>query len=352
MGNSSPQDADTATVTTDATTPRLFSFLLQAHLISSMPRFIRTTIFALFLGLLLVGSAEAQDGSQQDRRIIDVHLHALPTSSFPPVADSLVGYDRPPSGEAVMRQTIEQLQRFGVEKAFTSGTPELLAKYKQAAPDRIIRSLWVPIGLTGDDLTAYLDSLSVWHEQGRFEVIGEVLTQYSGVAPSDPVLDPLWSFAEREGVPVGIHAGPGVPDTLSGFPTKQFRLQAGTPMAFEEVLGKHPELKVYLMHAGYPQLDDMIALLNVYPQVYVDLGFLPISLPQTEFDRYLRGLVRAGHADRILFGSDQQIWPQSYEASVEAIENADFLTEEQKQAIFYENAARFFDIGSTSTGDS
>ena len=183
-------------------------------------------------------------------------------------------------------------------------------------------------------------------------MIGEVLTQYSGIAPSDSVLDPLWAFVELEGVPAGIHAGPGVPDTLSGFPTKQFRLQAGTPMAFEKVLGKHPELKVYLMHAGYPKLDNMIALLSAYLQVYVDLGFLPIIHSRAGFNRYLEGLVRAGHADRIMFGSDQQIWPQSYEASVEAIENADFLSEKQKQAIFYDNAARFFDLGNGTSGDS
>lgn len=319
------------------------------NMLSARPRIL---FFTAVIGFLTVVPAQAQDGSEaEDRRIIDVHLHALPTNSFPPGADSLIGYDRPASGQAVMRQTIEQLQRFGVEKAITSGTPELLANYKQAAPGRIIRSQWIPIGLTGDELNVYLDSLSVWHEQGRFEVIGEVLTQYSGLAPNDPVLDKLWSFAEREEVPVGIHVGPGVPDTLSGFPTGPFRLQDGNPLAFEEVLAEHPDLKIYVMHAAYPQLNDMIAVLNVYPQVYVDLAGLPFILPPGEFDRYLRGLVQAGHADRILFGSDQQIWPQSYEASVEAVEKADFLNEEQKRAIFYENAARFFELEERSSGN-
>lgn len=313
----------------------------------------RALLLTLLLALLTAAPALAQDGAPApDRRIIDVHLHALPTGAFPPQADALVPYERPESAEAVMQQSMDQLRRFNVRKAVTSGPPELLAKYKEAAPDRIIRSLWVPIGLTGEELSAYLDSLSVWYEQGRFEVIGEVLTQYSGVAPNDPVLDKLWSFAERENVPVGIHVGPGVPDTLSGFPTGPFRLQDGDPMAFEEILAEHPDLKVYLMHAGYPQLNDMIAVLNVYPQVYVDLAGIPFILPRAEFERYLKGLVRAGHADRIMFGSDQQIWPQSYEASVEAFENADFLSEEQKQAIFYDNAARFFGFESDTEGDS
>lgn len=325
---------------------------MRLHTFAPLRFLIRTfLVAALGIGLLALpvqGQSRSDQGDRpdvQERQIIDVHLHALSPSFYPEEVDSLVGYERAESGQAVLRQTIEQLERFNVTTAVTSGTPELLNSYQQAAPDRIIRSLWVPIGLTGEELSTYLDSLSVWHEQGRFEVIGEVLTQYSGIAPSDPVLDSLWAFAEREGVPVGVHAGPG------GL-TPNYRVRHGNPLAFEEVLAEHPNLKLYLMHAGYPLLNEMIALLNAYPQVYVGLGFLPIAPPQAEFDRYIRGLVRAGHADRILFGSDQQVWPQSYEASVDAVENADFLTEEQKQDIFYDNAARFFGLERQGMGVS
>lgn len=297
----------------------------------------RSLLTVLLLALPL--SAHAQD-----RQIIDVHLHALPVDALPAHVDTLTGYERPETTEAVMRRTMDQLERFNVVKAVTSGTAEQLAAYKQAAPDRIVRSLWIPVGLTGDKLRAYLDSLPAWHEQNRFQVIGEVLTQYSGIAPDDSILDPLWSFAEEEGVPVGIHVGPTAAGAVSGF-APQYRMRHGNPLALEEVLAEHPNLKVYLMHAGYPQVDDMIALLSLYPQVYVDLAFLPIILPESEFSRYLEELVRAGFADRILFGSDQQAWPQSYEASVEAIESADFLTGAEKKDIFHDNAVRFLDLG-------
>lgn len=344
MGNSSLQDADTATVTTDATTPRLFSFLFQAHLISSMPRFIRTTIFALFLGLLLVGSAKTQDGPRPDRRIIDVHLHALPIDFFPAHVDTAAGYERPDNGQALIQQTVDRLERFGVTTAVTSGNAELLAEYKKAAPDRIMRSLWIPWDIKGDSLRTYLDSLGVWHEQGRFEVIGEVLTQYSGIAPSDSILDPLWAFAEREEVPVGIHINdrPATcPDSFT---------DGCTPRALEEVLAVHPGLKVYVMHGGYPRLEDMIDLLDAYPQVYVGATF---NRPQSEGQlRYLKELVEAGYGDRVMFGSDQMLWPELIGDFVRAIEGAGFLTEEQKQDIFYENAARFFDLGNGTSGDS
>jgi len=42
-----------------------------------------------------------------------------------------------------------------------------------------------------------------------------------------------------------------------------------------------------------------------------------------------------------MFGSDQMIWPETIELAIDAINSADFLTEEQKRDIFYNNAARF-----------
>jgi len=42
-----------------------------------------------------------------------------------------------------------------------------------------------------------------------------------------------------------------------------------------------------------------------------------------------------------MFGSDQMTWPDAIGMAVEAIERANFLTEEQKRDILYNNAARF-----------
>jgi predicted TIM-barrel fold metal-dependent hydrolase len=42
-----------------------------------------------------------------------------------------------------------------------------------------------------------------------------------------------------------------------------------------------------------------------------------------------------------MFGSDQMVWPGLIELSIEIIEEAPFLSEEQKRDIFYNNAARF-----------
>lgn len=55
----------------------------------------------------------------------------------------------------------------------------------------------------------------------------------------------------------------------------------------------------------------------------------------------LRRLVDAGFGKRIMFGSDQMIWPQAIGNGIDTIEHADFLTTEQKRDILYNNAARF-----------
>jgi predicted TIM-barrel fold metal-dependent hydrolase len=95
------------------------------------------------------------------------------------------------------------------------------------------------------------------------------------------------------------------------------------------------------MHAGWPLLDEMILMLHAHPQLYVDLGFISFGLPRDEFYFYLRRLVQAGFGQRIMFGSDQMVWPQAIERAIEAVESASFLSPGQKRDILYNNAARF-----------
>ncbi|MEX2530909.1 MAG: amidohydrolase family protein [Gemmatimonadota bacterium] len=95
------------------------------------------------------------------------------------------------------------------------------------------------------------------------------------------------------------------------------------------------------MHAGFPLLDDMMALLYAHPQVHVEVGVVVFTRPREDFYRYLRALVDAGFEDRIMFGSDQMVWPGAIERGIRVIEEAPFLEASQKRAILYDNAARF-----------
>lgn len=112
-------------------------------------------------------------------------------------------------------------------------------------------------------------------------------------------------------------------------------------MLLEDVLVRHAKLRLYVMHYGSPFVDDMIALLYSYPQVYVDVAGDDWESPRKQFHSQLKRLVDAGFGKRIMFGSDQMIWPDTIRLAIETIESADFLSEDQKRDIFYNNAARF-----------
>jgi uncharacterized protein len=88
-------------------------------------------------------------------------------------------------------------------------------------------------------------------------------------------------------------------------------------------------------------LDDLLAMLWTHPQLYLDVSVINWALPRPEFHRYLRRIVEAGFGKRVLFGSDQMVWPDALELAIESIKTADFLTPEQSRDIFYNNAARF-----------
>lgn len=121
----------------------------------------------------------------------------------------------------------------------------------------------------------------------------------------------------------------------------RFRAALGSPLLLEEVLNRHPKLRLYLMHAGYPYLDETIALMSVYPQVYADLSVIDWIIPRDEFHRYLQGLVRAGFGRRLMFGSDPMIWPEAIGRAIEGVDSAPFLSAAEKRDIFCGNAATF-----------
>ncbi|CAN5788378.1 hypothetical protein BH23GEM11_BH23GEM11_16990 [soil metagenome] len=298
--------------------------------------------------------------------VIDVHLHASMAASagppplamctpFPvgqpwdpamgPLVDLFIGMQKDPpcsdpvwspeTDEALMTETLEALERLNVY-GVTSGPASLVRRWRDASPERIIPALILQVG-PGQ---VPLDTLRAMHARGDLAVLGEVTTQYQGIHPADEALAPYWALAEELDIPVGIHVGTGPPGVAyMGFDGYRGALHSALTM--EEVLLRHPRLRVYLMHAGYPLLDDLLTVLYAHPQVYVDVGVIVFTQPRPAFYRFLQGIVDAGYEKRILFGSDQMVWPGVIERSIAVIEEAPFLSEQQKRDILYNNAARF-----------
>jgi predicted TIM-barrel fold metal-dependent hydrolase len=55
--------------------------------------------------------------------------------------------------------------------------------------------------------------------------------------------------------------------------------------------------------------------------------------PPQEFHRYPGGLINAGYSRRIMFGSDQMVWPEAIDMVVTAFESAEWPTPQQRSDI-------------------
>lgn len=244
----------------------------------------------------------------------------------------------PESAEAMLSETIAVMERNHVYGVLSS-TPDEFARWQRAAPGRFIPSLRFQIGR--DDVTP--ESLEQLVARGEIAVLGEISNQYVGIGPDDPRMEPYWAAAEALDVPVAIHMGEGTVGTayLADFGLSEYRARLSNPYRLEEVLVRHPRLRLSVMHYGAPLIDEMIAVLAAHPQVYVDLGGMEWYYPRPYFYAQLKELVDAGFGKRIMFGSDQGDWPGVIEAAIRIVDEAPFLSDEQTRDIFYNNAARF-----------
>ncbi len=84
-------------------------------------------------------------------------------------------------------------------------------------------------------------------------------------------------------------------------------------------------MRLYFENAGYPFLEDAIALMSQYPHVYADLSTITWIIPRAAFYRYLRALVDAGLSSRLMFLSDEIEWPEVIGRGIQAIESAPFF---------------------------
>ena len=237
-----------------------------------------------------------------------------------------------------MKAVLAEMERLNV-RGVVFGDVAGVKKWRAASPGRVIPG--TAFGqVEGGDVAGQLKMLEVAFTQDGFKVMGEIGLQYEGISPSDMRVDQYFALAERLDIPVAIHMGTGG-SGRANVTTPKFRGSMGNPLLLEELLARHPKLRVQVMHAGYPMIDNMLTLLQANSHVYVDLAGLIWSYPRSEVNRYIARLVDAGFGDRVMYGTDQLIWPGLMAYSIGIIQNADYLSQDQKRDILYNNAARF-----------
>ena len=232
------------------------------------------------------------------------------------------------SDEDVVPLMLETMDRYNIVLGFLSDRPDRVKKWIVESPGRFI-------GATKFDPDWNVDDLRKDYESGAFLGVGELGPLYWGISIDDPRLEPYFQIAEDFDLPVLVHLQ-GI-----GGPTKAFRIRTGHPELLEEVLRRHPTVRVFLENAGFPFFDEMLSLMYMYPQVYADLSTITWIVPRPLFYDYFERLIEAGLDKRLMFGTDASGSPEIFGEAISAIESAPFLNAKQRRDIFYNNAARF-----------
>lgn len=280
-------------------------------------------IISLLTTLLLLTSCQEKNGYNGD--IFDTHLHAA--------------LDR--------NEQFSDLEKHNIVRAAVSSSWDNQEAYRSSTKTTFLIGLMFPcpngiVPYSGQkcfsDGREFPDITWVRQQiiDKKIDFFGELLNEYYGISPSDSNMYPYYELALEFNVPVGIHTGLAGPNNLC----PDYNPAMGDPALMKDMLIKFPGLKVWIMHAGVPYLKGTLEILRDYPQVYADISVLanPDIVKTTDFSAYMKSLIDAGFGNRLMFGSDNG----DLDKIINAINELDFLTVEQKEKIFFKNAETFF----------
>jgi len=305
------------------------------------------TLAALLLIVLMLSidsAANAHGSNDRQKRlpVIDMHVHAEDEEGYNPkaVLGGLVASESP---EALFKETYEQFRKWNVVKAVVSGPLDCVETWKSKDEDnRIIRGV---IQFAPNDNQLDPVRLDKLINNGKIEVFGEIIPPLSGTKISDPEWQPYLKICEQYDIPLAIHTG-CAPPAIKGTSTAKSRRLLDDPFIVEDVIVNYPKLRIYLCHSGAVYHERVLVLMSYYPRIYTDLGWVLWGDPLSR--RYAREFLakakEAGCLDRVMFGSDQMQWPQAIGMSIKYLNSLDFLTEQDKRDILYNNAVRFLKL--------
>lgn len=280
--------------------------------------------------LLLTSSVHAQNERQP---VIDMHMHSQTEiwadrrPCFPQPCEGLESLVTDPN--ELRPAALAAMDKYNVVLAVVSGGRDTVLPWTESAQDKFMTGISIsrPDDIGYAELKSLLDS-------DRVQVLGELGLQYAAIPIDDASVNPMLALAHKLDIPVLVHVA-----GLGGSP--DFPVHLGNPLRLAKVLRRYPGLRVYIENASWPFLEEVTSLMYQYPSVYADISTILHVIPRPVAYKYLQGLIDNGLGKRLMYGSDQMIWPEVIGVTIKAIEDADFLTEEQKRDILYNNAARF-----------
>ena len=136
-------------------------------------------------------------------------------------------------------------------------------------------------------------------------------------ALTDKRLDPLWRRLSDGGTPVVVHLGHSVAGNT----------EASELADLEAVARRWPSARMILAHCAAPAVEEALALLRRYPNLYADLTPVVFHLAP------LKPGSLAGLEDRILFGSDVPNVAVKVEDALQAVRALGLSAEHEAQVL-------------------
>lgn len=203
--------------------------------------------------------------------IIDVHCHVWPTKeSFSPGFIEQIARARSQPIDLTTRYSdyLETAETFDAAicfggKARLAGLwvdDQLVANYVAQDRERLIGFLSLDPTQPG-----WEDELRFGHQALGLRGI-KLMPMYAGFFPQDARLDPLWEYAQQQGLPVLLHTGTTF--------VSQAPLETTLPRHLDTVACRYPDVKIIMAHLGHPYEGECVAVIRKHPNVYADVSAL------------------------------------------------------------------------------
>lgn len=241
--------------------------------------------------------------------LVDLHVHFLPERMLAKVwayfdeAAANYGFDWPityrlPEDERIARLRSLRVTTFapltyphkpGMAAWLTSWALDWAATVPEAVPTATL--------YPEPSVTEYLGSALA-----RGAKVVKAHVQVGGYDPRDDLLDPAWGLIADAGVPVIVHCGDKpIPGRHTGLDV------------FADVLARHPRLTAVLAHAGMPDYEVAVGLVERFERVHLDTTMVGTAFTERFAPLPPDWAARlAGIADRVVLGTDFPNIPYPY----------------------------------------
>ena len=225
-----------------------------------------------------------EDAATAPPHIVDSHVHLLPgrlaikvRSFFEANMNRSLSY--PIAHEAIL----DSLAAAGVREVWSlpyAHKPAVAAGLNEASADIVRAQASHPVRVLGGATLHPGDRDPVGLLVHAFDVLRlRILKLHCSVGsfdPDDPALDPTWAFVSARAIPVVVHVGHAISGHTN--PTDVAKIANVAALA--------PNAIVIMAHCGHAAVDEVLDLLERFPNLYADLAPVvaePVVLPRPEW---------------------------------------------------------------------